>query len=77
MVLDTTGIISFPSLHASAALLAIYLVRGLKLIYPVTVLNLLMLAGTPVFGGHFFVDVLAGVGIFCVAVVATRWMLRA
>ena len=67
------GIVSFPSLHASGALIAIYLSRGMKwLFWPMLAFNAVVIAATPVFGGHFFVDVLAGAGIFVIAMVVTK-----
>lgn len=67
------GTISFPSLHASGALLAIYLSRGIKwLFWPMLAFNAVIIAATPVFGGHFFVDVLAGAGIFSIAVAISK-----
>jgi membrane-associated phospholipid phosphatase len=67
------GTISFPSLHASGALLAIYLSRGIKwLFWPILAFNAVIIAATPVFGGHFFVDVLAGAGIFLIAVAISK-----
>jgi hypothetical protein len=55
------GVITFPSFHAAAGLLFIWgmwkvsVVRWLSL-----VLNGFMLVATPVFGGHYFADVAAG-----------------
>jgi membrane-associated phospholipid phosphatase len=55
------GVITFPSFHAAAALLFIWglwrvaVVRWLSLF-----LNGIMLVATPVFGGHYFADVAAG-----------------
>jgi hypothetical protein len=47
------GTISFPSLHASGALLAIYLARGIKwLFWPMLAFNAVVITATPVFGGH-------------------------
>jgi membrane-associated phospholipid phosphatase len=67
------GTISFPSLHASGALMLIYLSRGIKwLFWPMLPFNAVVIAATPVFGGHFFVDVLAGAGIFMIAMVVTK-----
>ena len=61
---DPRGIISFPSFHASSAVLLTYLVRGIPVLYPAMLLfNGLMVLGTPVFGGHYLVDVLAGLAV--------------
>jgi hypothetical protein len=60
----TEGVITFPSLHAA---LAVILVAAL---WPVPVarwvavtINSLMLVATPIDGSHYFVDILAGIGI--------------
>jgi membrane-associated phospholipid phosphatase len=65
--------VSFPSLHVAGALLVVYLSRGVAwLFWPTLVFNALLVAATPVFGGHFFVDVLAGAAVFWVAAVISR-----
>jgi hypothetical protein len=61
---DPRGIVSFPSYHAAAAVLLTYLVRGIRGLFPAACLfNGAMLIGTPVLGGHYFVDVLAGLAV--------------
>ena len=55
------GIITFPSLHAALGVmftLALAPVRWLR--WPVLILNILLIAATPVDGGHYFVDLMAG-----------------
>jgi membrane-associated phospholipid phosphatase len=55
------GIITFPSLHTAGAWLfifAIWPVRYLRWIF--LLLNLTMIGATPVDGGHYFSDVIAG-----------------
>lgn len=64
------GLISFPSYHACAAVLLTYLVRGLPVIFPLTLaMNGAMIVGTPAFGGHYLMDVIAGI-LLAVATVA-------
>ena len=67
------GIITFPSLHAALAVILI------AAFWPVPVLrwlgagvNSLMLAATPIDGSHYFVDVLAGIGIAVLSLAAAR-----
>lgn len=58
------GIVAFPSYHTAAAvllLLAGYAHRWLR--WPFVVLNVVMIAATPIDGGHYLVDVLAGVAV--------------
>ncbi|TDR94828.1 phosphatase PAP2 family protein [Enterovirga rhinocerotis] len=58
------GIITFPSLHATLGLLfmvALWSVPWLR--WPGVAVNLLLIAATPIDGGHYFVDVAAGLVI--------------
>jgi membrane-associated phospholipid phosphatase len=58
------GIITFPSLHAALGLiflLALWRVPVLRWVG--VVVNVLMIAATPIDGSHYFVDVIAGVAI--------------
>ena len=64
------GLISIPSLHSAMAVLLVYAVRATRIVAPVFIaLDLAMLASTPIDGGHYLVDVLAGVAL-AVALVA-------
>lgn len=55
------GLITFPSFHTTAAILLAWAARKLPLIGPCfAVLNLLMIAATPTFGGHYLIDIIAG-----------------
>jgi membrane-associated phospholipid phosphatase len=72
------GIITFPSFHAA---LGIIFIAGL---WPIPVLrwiglivNVLMIAATPVEGGHYFIDVLAGVVIALLCQLAARRIVQA
>jgi len=67
------GIISFPSLHAALGLLfllALWPVRYLGWIG--VLLNVAMIAATPVDGSHYFSDVAAGLTIALLSWVAVR-----
>lgn len=64
------GIISFPSFHATLAVLFAWGLAATRwLRWPMLALNLAMLAATPAQGAHYLVDVIAGVavGVFAVA----------
>ncbi len=64
------GIITFPSFHAASALLYGWALWPVRWIRPFAVFaNGAMLAATPIAGGHYFVDVLAGVAIAVIAIV--------
>lgn len=70
---DGEGIITFPSYHAALAIIfarAFWCVRQLRWVG--LVLNVLMILATPIDGGHYFVDVLAGIVIAVLALAAAR-----
>jgi hypothetical protein len=67
------GLVAFPSYHTylSVALISSnWRIRYLR--YPMLILNLLLLIGVPVFGGHYLVDMIAG-GLMAVLI---RWIWR-
>ena len=62
--LGSMGIITFPSFHSAIALLFIFAFWPVPAMRWVGfVVNVMMIAATPVDGGHYFVDVLAGLVI--------------
>lgn len=70
------GIITFPSYHAALGLLL--LIGGwqnLWLRWPSLVINLAMIAATPIDGGHYFVDVLAGLAIAAASYAGARHLI--
>lgn len=57
-----SGIVGFPSFHAAAAILNCFAMRRARnLKYCFLALNALMLAATPLFGGHYLADIFAGI----------------
>lgn len=63
------GIVTFPSFHAASCLLYAWAFWPMRWMRPVAVIcNGLMLAATPIDGGHYFVDVFAGLGIAAAAI---------
>lgn len=69
----TVGIVSFPSFHAAMGMLLIAQAWHIGwLRWPALALNLLLLAATPIDGGHYFVDTLAGLFIATVVLFALR-----
>ena len=70
------GIISFPSLHAALGLLFIFALWPVKYIGGLSVLlNLAMIAATPVDGSHYFSDVAAGLTIAILSWIAVKHVL--
>jgi len=67
------GLISIPSLHSAMAVLLVYAVRATRIVAPVFIaLDLAMLASTPIDGGHYLIDVLAGVALASALIALSR-----
>jgi membrane-associated phospholipid phosphatase len=65
---DLPGLVTFPSFHTAGALAVAASFRGLLLFWPAFFYAVLVIAATPVFGGHYFVDLISGSLIaICVA----------
>lgn len=74
---NVQGIISFPSFHASLAVLLLYAVRGLGVVtWGLGSVELLMLISTPTFGHHYCCDVLAGIAVAVIAIGLTKQLDR-
>jgi membrane-associated phospholipid phosphatase len=70
---EAIGLVTFPSFHAAMGLTLIYATRGIRFVFPASlVLNLLMIASTPTEGGHYLVDVIAGLAVVPVVILALR-----
>lgn len=54
------GLVTFPSLHTAAGIIFIVTFWKSKVFAPVFIYSIIMIAATPVFGGHYIVDLLAG-----------------
>jgi membrane-associated phospholipid phosphatase len=71
------GIATFPSFHATVAVLTPLVLRGHRRILPcLLVLNALMLGGTITEGAHYFTDVLAGIAMAFFAYGLARAIIR-
>jgi membrane-associated phospholipid phosphatase len=58
---NLTGLSAFPSFHTLSGILLVYGSRGKTLRFSLAaVFSTIMIAATPVFGGHYFVDVISG-----------------
>jgi hypothetical protein len=67
------GIITFPSFHAAAAILAIWGYWAVWWLRPAAlIVKIGMLLATPLMGGHYFVDVIAGIGVAVLAIAAAK-----
>ncbi len=68
-----TGIVTFPSFHAAAAVLYLWALWPVRWFRPIAVAaNIAMLLATPLGGGHYFVDVFAGIAIATAAILAAQ-----
>jgi membrane-associated phospholipid phosphatase len=73
-----TGIVTFPSFHAAGAILylwALWAIRWMRAI--ALVCNVLLLLATPIDGGHYFIDVLAGMALAVLFILVVRRFSRA
>ncbi len=62
------GLTTFPSFHTASGILIISACRKTWLSLPAWVYSAVIIAATPVFGGHYFVDLIAGVLVALIAV---------
>jgi hypothetical protein len=75
MAVGAQGIITFPSLHAALAVILIAAFWPIpKVRWCGFTINALMLMATPVDGSHYIVDILAGIAIAVVCLMAARWL---
>lgn len=75
MAVGSEGIITFPSLHAALAVILIAVFWPVPIARWLSVaVNSVMLAATPIDGSHYLVDVLAGIVIAILCIVAARML---
>jgi membrane-associated phospholipid phosphatase len=68
-----TGIVTFPSFHAAGAMLYLWALWTIRWMRPIALIcNVLLLLSTPIDGGHYFIDVVAGVSLAILAILAVR-----
>lgn len=72
---EIEGIVVFPSFHTMLALLFAWAFWPVPLLrWAALVLNLAMLAATPLSGGHYLVDLAAGAGLGLAALSGAAWL---
>jgi PAP2 superfamily len=72
-LLDLGGIVTFPSFHAASAVLYVWALWPARWFRPlILAVNGLMLASTPIVGGHYLIDIIAGVAVAVAAIVAAQ-----
>jgi hypothetical protein len=74
---DALGLIAAPSFHTVMALLAVYAARTVPWLWPgALAVNLMVLPGVLIHGGHHLVDVLAGATVTVLGILAAKAALR-
>jgi membrane-associated phospholipid phosphatase len=74
-LLKLAGIVTFPSFHTASAVLYAWAFAPVRFFGPTAlVINTLMIASTPVIGGHYLVDVVAGAILAVAAIAAAQWL---
>jgi hypothetical protein len=71
--LDGNGLVAFPSFHATAALLFVWSTWTIWwLRVPMVFVAFALLVATPIFGGHYVTDMIAGVAVMVISVMASE-----
>ncbi|MEO0569110.1 MAG: phosphatase PAP2 family protein [Pseudomonadota bacterium] len=65
------GLVTFPSYHSATGFLLVFCTFRTKIFWPMTIYAIIMIAATPVFGGHYFIDIFVGGAV----AVASAWAL--
>ena len=71
----TQGIVTFPSFHTVCAVLLANTVRGRKLFIPILLVNVAMIVSVMSEGAHYGVDMLGGLVVAWLSIVASRWLI--
>jgi membrane-associated phospholipid phosphatase len=70
-LLQLSGIVALPSFHAASSLLFAWALYPVRIVGPAMLaVNAVMIASTPVIGGHYLIDVIAGVAVAVGAIMA-------
>jgi membrane-associated phospholipid phosphatase len=73
---DNQGLVVFPSFHATLAVLCACAAWPLRILkYPLLVLNLLIILSSPAVGGHYFIDIVAGIILAALTIRLSRYIL--
>jgi hypothetical protein len=72
-----SGLVNFPSFHAASAALYLWAFWPVRWFGPfAAVVNVMMLLATPVVGGHYFVDIFAGIAVAAGSIAAATQIAR-
>lgn len=72
-VRELPGLVTFPSFHTAAAVIVAAGFWRTKLFVPVAVYSAIVIASTPIFGGHYFIDLIGGALVAVAAIAAIGW----
>lgn len=72
-VSELPGLVTFPSFHTAAAVIVAAGFWRTKLFVPVAVYSSIVIASTPIFGGHYFIDLIGGALVAVAAIAAIGW----
>ncbi|MGL4281063.1 MAG: phosphatase PAP2 family protein [Albidovulum sp.] len=62
------GLVTFPSLHTALGMLMILVARRTWVCWPALAYGFIMIAATPIWGGHYLADLISGAALAVVAV---------
>jgi len=72
MLSKIDGIVTFPSFHTALGIIFTYAARNIRFLFPtIAATNVVLIGATPIIGGHYFVDVIAGAIITMVVITMT------
>lgn len=67
------GLTTFPSFHTASGIILAYAYRRTLWFWPVSGYAVVMIASTPVYGGHYFIDIIVGaIAAFVLCVIFER-----
>jgi hypothetical protein len=71
------GVVDFPSFHSTMALALAYAFRGTGIIgWAIAAAEIVLLLAVPVYGGHYLVDVIAGIAVFALSLALVKGFSR-
>jgi len=71
------GLVSFPSFHTTAAMIFAWTLRKVRYVGLAGILlNLTLIAATPLVGAHYFIDLVGGAVVAFAAMALSHWLCR-
>jgi hypothetical protein len=73
-LMHLSGIVTFPSFHATSAIIFLWAMWSVWWMRPIAAVTMgAMLLATPMVGGHYLIDIFAGIAVAIGAIAAARW----